>query len=152
MRMIKHFSMIAAAFLSIIAKADDIPVFETFIPTSELLKYGEFELNKKQKQVITMVIGETYFTGYNAGLKNAQMSGFATPNGESYEAQIAGEFNGFEGETIIKLADGQIWQQTDYQLMFGYAYMPKALIYPINGQYKMLVNGVDQGVYVQRLR
>jgi len=68
------------------------------------------------------------------------------------ETQVDGEFNGWEGETIVKLMNGQIWQQTEYHYEYHYAYMPSVLVYPSGGGYKMKVDGTDQPVGVQRLR
>ena len=68
------------------------------------------------------------------------------------ESKIDGEFQGWEGETIFKLMNGQIWQQSQYSYTYHYAYMPNVIIYPSNGLYKMKVDGVDSTIYVQRLR
>jgi hypothetical protein len=48
--------------------------------------------------------------------------------------------------------NGQIWQQTEYHYEYHYAYMPKVLVYPSGGGYKMKVDGTSQAIGVQRLR
>jgi hypothetical protein len=68
------------------------------------------------------------------------------------ESRIDGTFNGWEGETIFKLANGQIWQQSAYAYKYHYAYRPEVIIFPSEGRYKMKVNGVDGAIAVQRLR
>ena len=68
------------------------------------------------------------------------------------ESKIAGEFNGWEGKTIVKLINGQIWQLTEYHYEYHYAYMPKVLVYPSGGGFKMKVDGTSQPVGVERLR
>ena len=68
------------------------------------------------------------------------------------ESTIFGEFKGFEGDTIIKLANGQIWQQTEYFYEYYYAYSPKILIYQSNGIFKMKVDGISKPVGVTRLK
>ena len=68
------------------------------------------------------------------------------------ESVIDGDFEGFEGETIIILMNGQIWQQIDYQYMYMYAFMPKVLIYNTNYGYKMKVDGLPMPVSVIRLK
>jgi len=68
------------------------------------------------------------------------------------ESQIDGESNGWEGETIFKLTNGQIWQQTEYYYYYHYAYMPNVLIYNAGVGWKMKVDGVDKAVGVERLR
>jgi len=68
------------------------------------------------------------------------------------ETQVDGEFSGWEGETIVKLINGQIWQQTEYHYEYHYAYMPNVLVYPSGGGFKMKVEGTSQAIGVQRLR
>ncbi len=67
------------------------------------------------------------------------------------ETQIDGDFEGFEGETIIKLMNGQIWQQSEYWYHYHYSFMPKVLIYEQGGSYKIKVDGIDKSVGVTRL-
>lgn len=76
----------------------------------------------------------------------------AAPSGGVIESKIDGEFEGWEGETIFKLMNGQIWQQSQYNYTYHYAYMPNVLIYPSNGLFKMKVDGVSSTIYVKRLR
>src|SRR5689334_11185258 len=59
------------------------------------------------------------------------------------ESQMDGEFNGWDGETIFKLANGQIWQQSSYAYTYHYAYRPKVLIFRSGSLYKLKVDGVD---------
>jgi hypothetical protein len=68
------------------------------------------------------------------------------------ESQIDGEFEGWDGDTIFKLVNGQIWQQSSYHYHYHYAYMPRVTIYRSGTGYKMKVEGVDQTISVQRLR
>jgi hypothetical protein len=68
------------------------------------------------------------------------------------ESQIEGDFEGWEGETIVKLTNGQIWQQSEYYYYYRYAFMPKVLIFKSGGVYKMKVEGVEKPVGVTRLR
>jgi len=67
------------------------------------------------------------------------------------ETQIDGTFSGWDGETIFKLSNGQIWQQSAYAYTYRYAYRPKVLIFKTDGGYQMQVEGVDQRVRVKRL-
>lgn len=68
------------------------------------------------------------------------------------ETQIYGEFNGWEGETIVRLYNGQIWQQIEPYYWYYYAYMPKVLLFKTQYGWKMLVNGIEHPVGVQRIR
>ena len=68
------------------------------------------------------------------------------------ESKVDGEFNGWDGETIVKLANGQIWQQAEYTYRYRYRYRPDVLIYKSGSSYKMMVEGVDKAVRVKRLK
>ena len=68
------------------------------------------------------------------------------------ESEIAGDFNGWDGETIFKLDNGQIWQQSEYDYEYEYAYRPKITIYKTGGGYKMKVEGMEDTIYVRRLK
>lgn len=69
------------------------------------------------------------------------------------ESNIEGDFEGWEGETVFKLTNGQIWQQVDYAYSYHYAFRPSVLIYQSrSGGWKMKVDGVDHVVGVERLR
>ena len=68
------------------------------------------------------------------------------------ETQIDGEFEGWEGETVVKLMNGQVWIQIEYHYEYHYAYMPNVLIYQSGGVWKMKVEGTNKAVGVERLR
>jgi hypothetical protein len=68
------------------------------------------------------------------------------------ETQIAGDFSGWEGETIFKLVNGQIWQQTQYAYTYHYAFRPKVMIFRSTGGYQMQVDGMDKTIGVTRLK
>lgn len=71
---------------------------------------------------------------------------------EVVESQIEGEFNGWDGETIFKLTNGQIWQQSSYAYTYSYKYRPKVLIFSSGGGYQLQVEGMDQRISVERLK
>jgi hypothetical protein len=74
------------------------------------------------------------------------------PSTDIIESNISGSFEGWKGETIFKLMNGEIWQQTEYYYEYHYAYSPKVLIIPSAGGYKAKVEGVNKAVGVTRLR
>ena len=67
------------------------------------------------------------------------------------ESKIDGDFNGWEGESIYKLTNGQVWQQATYKYSYSYSFMPQVLIYQKGGRYFMQV-GDKEAVQVNRLR
>ena len=70
----------------------------------------------------------------------------------SIESHIDGDFEGFEGETIIKLTNGQIWQQTEYYYHYHYSYMPSVIIFKSDYGYRMQVDGIDKLIGVTKLK
>jgi hypothetical protein len=71
----------------------------------------------------------------------------------SIETQIDGEFKGWEGETIYKLRNGQIWQQATYHYHYHYAYAPEVVIYSSSDGCSMKVeDDDDEAVHVRRLK
>ena len=90
-------------------------------------------------------------TGSEATDDIADGSGDAT-GADLIETQIAGTFSGWDGETIFKLSNGQIWQQANYAYLYHYAYSPKVLIFKAGGGYQMQVEGIEQRIRVTRLK
>ncbi len=68
------------------------------------------------------------------------------------ETRISGEFEGWQGDTIVKLMNGQIWQQSEYYYQYHYSYMPKVTIISISGQFKMIIDGIPKAIGVIRLK
>jgi hypothetical protein len=68
------------------------------------------------------------------------------------ESRIDGEFEGWEGDTIFKLENGQIWQQSSYAYTYHYSYRPKVVIYKSGTVYKMKVDDVSDTISVRRLK
>jgi hypothetical protein len=68
------------------------------------------------------------------------------------ESEIDGDFEGWSGETIFKLNNGQIWQQTEYDYEYEYAYNPEVTIYKASECYKMKVEDMSDTICVRRLK
>ncbi|MFT3749119.1 MAG: hypothetical protein QM768_12410 [Agriterribacter sp.] len=66
------------------------------------------------------------------------------------EATIINDFNGWSGETLFELDNGQIWKQAEYAYRYQYSYRPKAIIYPVSRGYKIQVEG--EAIGVRRLK
>jgi len=63
------------------------------------------------------------------------------------QSRIAGAWTGWNGETIVKLVNGTIWQQAQYYYRYQYKYHPRAIV---DGQY-MHVEGMPKAVKVRRI-
>ncbi len=72
-------------------------------------------------------------------------------NGQVIKTHIDGEFKGWEGKTIFKMMNGQIWQQSSFAYMYHYAYSPEVIIYKTSSGYVMKVDGVDETIHVVQL-
>ena len=68
------------------------------------------------------------------------------------ETAIDGDVEGWEGETIFKLANGQIWQQAEYDYNYFYEYNPDVTIYQTNSGCRMKVDGEDETLLVKRIK
>jgi hypothetical protein len=68
------------------------------------------------------------------------------------ESAINGEFKGWDGETIFKLSNGQIWQQAEYDYMYSYSYSPDVTIYSTQSGCSMKVEDEDETILVKRLK
>ena len=81
-------------------------------------------------------------------------SSAAPPSTDSIvtESQIEGTFGGWAGDTVVQLANGEVWQQSERHYEYHHAYRPEVLIYNTGGVYKMKVGDLSQAVAVRRLR
>jgi len=62
------------------------------------------------------------------------------------KATITNDFNGWSGDTIFELDNGQVWKQNAYAYDYNYAYRPDAFIYLYESRYYLLVDGEKVGV------
>jgi len=68
------------------------------------------------------------------------------------ETTISGEIEGWDGETIFKLDNGQIWQQAEYDYTYFYAYRPDVTIYQTSAGCRMKVEDETETVLVKRIK
>ena len=64
---------------------------------------------------------------------------------------INGTFEGWDGDTVFTLMNGQIWQQTGYDYIYDYDYMPSVTIFSGSGGCTLQVDGVDDTIRVTRI-
>lgn len=70
----------------------------------------------------------------------------------SQQYTIDGTFNGWDGNTVVKLTNGTEWKQSSYYYEYCYAYRPKVELKNENGTIKMKVNGCsDEFVPVRQV-
>jgi hypothetical protein len=84
----------------------------------------------------------------NRGNSLAAKSGCSS----TVESTIAGDINGWDGETVFKLDNGQIWEQAEYSYTYFYAYRPEVTIYQTNSGCRMKVKDEDETILVRRIK
>jgi hypothetical protein len=67
------------------------------------------------------------------------------------ESYIDGDWNGWDGDTIIKLANGDIWQQVGANLSLSLGLGNEVFIYKKNNIWFMQVEGEDEAVAVMKI-
>ncbi|WNM58218.1 hypothetical protein [Candidatus Nitrospira allomarina] len=130
---------------------------DKLLTSSQQLALGITKLTPEEKEALRLALIQTFRNGFDFGkaegaketVKQAPPSR-AVPN--VIKSQIDGDFEGWEGETIVKLLNGQIWQQTEYWYHYHYSFMPSVLIYNQGASYKMKVEGIDKAIGVVQLR
>ncbi len=72
--------------------------------------------------------------------------------GSVIESRIDGDFEGWDGDTVFVLQNGQIWKQASYHYYYHYAYAPRVVIYRTSTGYELKVDGVGPTIKVEQLR
>ena len=62
-------------------------------------------------------------------------------------SQIEDEWNGWEGDTIVKLTDGSVWRQEEYHYEYQYSYRPSVTL----ASDMMHVDGMSRSIRVRRI-
>jgi hypothetical protein len=65
------------------------------------------------------------------------------------DSRIDGEFEGWQGETVFKLINGQYWQQVSFSYVYHYAFGPAVQIAPDGASHRMFVEEVDRSILVR---
>jgi len=68
------------------------------------------------------------------------------------ETRISGDIEGWDGDTLFKLDNGQIWQQASYAYTYFYAYRPEVTIYQTSSGCQMKVEGRSNSILVKRIK
>ncbi len=103
---------------------------------------------------LSFVNAETFFNfSCFETTSSSSSSNIVFPLDTALEGTIDGEFEGWEGDTIFELTNGQVWKQDSYVYEYQYKYLPWVVIYPVTGgRYKAVVEGSDKKPYVIRLQ
>jgi hypothetical protein len=77
------------------------------------------------------------------------LSGFDPSKRLVSQSRISGEFEGWDGDSVYKLDNGQKWQQVTYQYKYVYKYRPRVKIWQDGGRYYMEVEGDTEMIEVR---
>lgn len=128
--------------------------FQLFASSTDL-KVTDFMTEKEFKETGLEKLSRTELEKLNSWFLEfaAILLAKSTSTPTIIESRIDGTFEGWDGDTIFKLENGQIWQQDSYAYHYSYKYRPKVTIYKTSlGRYKMKVDGISREIYVKRIK
>jgi hypothetical protein len=126
--------------------------FDLIFPPGSQKAMGLNKLTQAERDALSSHV-EQLLTSVSEAAIASQLGGSTLSSQASViETRIDGDFEGWEGDTIVKLMNGQIWQQTDYHYEYHYSFMPEVFIYRSAGGWKMKVDGLRRAVGVQQLK
>lgn len=82
--------------------------------------------------------------------QQSQAQGTVTSN--VVESHIISDFDGLDHGNVYKLANGQVWEQTEYWIWVWVWVNPQVIIWSDGGIYRMKVEGIDHPVMVRRIK
>lgn len=85
-------------------------------------------------------------------LNVVNLSGGSSSGGSVIESNIDGQWNGWNLDTIVKLTNGQIWEQVGLHLSISIGLGNEVLMYKKAGTWYMQVEDEDEAVAVIRLK
>lgn len=138
---------------------DSLLKIEQVRTAQELQETGVSKLSTQQREVLNrwLVAYTLRILSVSQGTKQQSPSGPPAKSTGSncapaIESTISGEFNGWDGETIFKLDNGQIWEQSEYDYTYSYAYRPEVTIYQTSSGCRMKVEDEDETILVKRIK
>jgi hypothetical protein len=140
-----------------VAVAQNSPLnIEQLMTAQELQETGVSKLSLQQKEALNR-----WLVGYTLRIISvAQKTAVNSPPTTAtkstcipaIESTISGDFEGWSGETIFKLENGQIWEQSEYDYTYSYAYRPDVTIYQTSSGCRMKVEDEEETILVKRIK
>jgi hypothetical protein len=124
---------------------------EDVMTAAQMKETGIDRLTPSERQALNIWLDQYTQTVLRVGQEHTGRGsrGDCTP---AVESTIQGDFEGWDGETVFKLDNGQIWQQATYDYMYSYEYRPDVTIYQTSAGCTMKVEGEDETVEVKRIK
>lgn len=66
-------------------------------------------------------------------------------------SRIDGEFAGWDGDTLFKLENGQLWRQLGRNVSHACKHSPEALVYSDHGACRLRISGMSDTIFVERV-
>lgn len=152
--------LLAAAVGSIVfltvTRAEQILKVEQVMTPQEMGETGIANLSPAQRQAF-----DAWLNRYTLRILTVKSESDLTPSSKflghsscspAIESTISGEIEGWDGEAIFKLDNGQIWQQAVYDYTYFYAYRPDVTIYQTSAGCRMKVEDETETVLVKRIK
>jgi hypothetical protein len=128
------------------------PQVEELMSAQQFRQAGLVKLSSEELKQLNVWLSTYTRAVVNAATGAGRSSTDSVGTASTIESRIDGEFTGWQGETVFKLQNGQIWQQASFAYKYKYIYSPKVLIYSSGGLFHMKVDGVDEDIAVRRLK
>lgn len=142
-----------------IARSETDPVFDVReqMNAAEYQASGLSKLSKDELSLLNHWLSNFAGKLFRAGREHEKQQsprpvGMSSQCFPALESSISGSFNGWKGETVFKLANGQVWEQSAYGYGIGIGFNPKVVVFPVAGGCKMRVEGFADSVPVRRLK
>jgi hypothetical protein len=146
-------------FLAVHVQASAPPqkvTIENVMTAEEMRATGIATLNAPQKQALNDWLNRYTLRVLRVAIQQEGTAPAPAPVRTScspaVESTISGEIEGWDGETIFKLDNGQIWQQAAYDYTYFYAYRPEVTIYSTSAGCRMKVEDETDTVLVKRIK
>ncbi len=150
--------LVAAVVTAMKAQESSLKIEQLMTP-QELRESGVAGLTVQQREALNRWLNRytRLVVSVAKGSKSQEPNAPTTRRYESgcipaIESSISGDFEGWDGETIFKLDNGQIWQQAEYDYTYDYEFHPDVTIYHTSAGCRMKVEGLEETILVRRIK
>ena len=145
-------STLAAIGFAAAQKAQFTLTVDQLMTPKELSDTGVSTLASSQRQALNDWLNRYTLKVFNVATHQQSDPSVRTSCSPAIESTISGDIEGWDGDTIFKLDNGQIWQQAEYEYTYFYAYRPDVTIYQTDAGCRMKVEDETDTVLVKRIK
>jgi ribosome modulation factor len=103
------------------------------------------EMTAKHREALRRALQRAYASGFTAGSS-------ARDAPAALQTYVSGTFSGWNGQTVVRLQNGEIWRQAAYYSDYHYLYNPGVSFLQTRLGWTMLVDGTQNYVRVERVK